>query len=98
MSGSNPVPELDREHFDAALFDLDGVLTDTARVHAAAWKRLFDDFLRERAERRGEDMQGAETRGRSGADSAPASRCWPASRWWRAGSTCAPGTTTAAPS
>ena len=31
----------------ACLFDLDGVLTDTARLHAAAWKEMFDDFLRE---------------------------------------------------
>jgi beta-phosphoglucomutase family hydrolase len=31
-----------------AIFDLDGVLTDTARVHAAAWKQVFDSFLRER--------------------------------------------------
>jgi beta-phosphoglucomutase family hydrolase len=29
----------------AAVFDLDGVVTDTARVHAAAWKELFDDVL-----------------------------------------------------
>jgi beta-phosphoglucomutase family hydrolase len=35
------------------LFDLDGVLTDTASVHAAAWKQMFDDFLRTRAEREG---------------------------------------------
>ena len=32
----------------ACLFDLDGVLTQTARLHAAAWKRTFDSFLRER--------------------------------------------------
>jgi beta-phosphoglucomutase family hydrolase len=32
----------------ALLFDLDGVLTQTAKVHAAAWKEMFDDFLRER--------------------------------------------------
>jgi beta-phosphoglucomutase family hydrolase len=32
----------------ACLFDLDGVLTNTARVHAAAWKLTFDDFLRRR--------------------------------------------------
>jgi len=38
-----------RGRFDAVLFDLDGVLTDTARVHAACWKRMFDDFLSERA-------------------------------------------------
>jgi beta-phosphoglucomutase family hydrolase len=38
----------------ACLFDLDGVLTQTAKVHAAAWKEMFDDYLRERAERTGE--------------------------------------------
>ncbi len=32
----------------ACLFDLDGVLTDTAKVHAAAWKEMFDEFLRTR--------------------------------------------------
>ncbi len=34
---------------EACLFDLDGVITQTARVHAAAWKQMFDDFLAERA-------------------------------------------------
>lgn len=29
----------------ACLFDLDGVLTQTAKVHAAAWKTMFDEFL-----------------------------------------------------
>lgn len=33
----------------ACLFDLDGVLTQTAKVHAAAWKQMFDEFLRTRA-------------------------------------------------
>jgi trehalose 6-phosphate phosphatase len=32
--------------FDAMLFDLDGVITQTATVHAAAWKRVFDGFLK----------------------------------------------------
>ena len=32
----------------ACLFDLDGVLTQTAKVHAAAWKQMFDEFLRKR--------------------------------------------------
>jgi len=36
------------------LFDLDGVLTETAKVHAAAWKEMFDGYLRERAQRGGE--------------------------------------------
>jgi beta-phosphoglucomutase family hydrolase len=38
----------------ACLFDLDGVLTQTAKVHAAAWKQMFDEYLRRRAEQRGE--------------------------------------------
>jgi beta-phosphoglucomutase family hydrolase len=38
----------------ACLFDLDGVLTQTAKVHAAAWKEMFDGFLREWATKRGE--------------------------------------------
>lgn len=40
--------------FDAVLFDLDGVLTRTARVHAAAWKRVFDEFLQRRSAETGE--------------------------------------------
>lgn len=38
----------------ACLFDLDGVLTQTALVHAAAWKEMLDGFLRQRAARSGE--------------------------------------------
>jgi beta-phosphoglucomutase family hydrolase len=41
----------------ACLFDLDGVLTDTASVHAAAWKQMFDEYLRARAERTGEPFE-----------------------------------------
>src|SRR4051794_29407450 len=41
---------------DACLFDLDGVLTRTAKVHAAAWKQMFDDYLQARAKRTGEDF------------------------------------------
>jgi beta-phosphoglucomutase family hydrolase len=36
------------------LFDLDGVITKTAKVHDAAWKEMFDSFLRERAQQTGE--------------------------------------------
>ncbi|MGI9508935.1 MAG: HAD family hydrolase [Geminicoccaceae bacterium] len=39
---------LDRNQFDAVLFDLDGVLTDSAALHAQSWKTLFDSFLKER--------------------------------------------------
>jgi beta-phosphoglucomutase family hydrolase len=42
------------EKVHACLFDLDGVLTDTASVHTKAWKAMFDAFLQERAERTGE--------------------------------------------
>ena len=38
---------IDGEVFHAALFDMDGVLTRTALVHATAWKRLFDEFLKD---------------------------------------------------
>jgi beta-phosphoglucomutase family hydrolase len=38
----------------ACLFDLDGVLTQTAKVHAAAWQQTFDEYLQERAQRTGE--------------------------------------------
>jgi beta-phosphoglucomutase family hydrolase len=41
----------------ACLFDLDGVLTQTAKLHSAAWKQMFDEFLKERAERTGEEFE-----------------------------------------
>jgi len=44
----------DISRFDALLFDLDGVITRTATLHAGAWKDLFDHFLSDRAEERGE--------------------------------------------
>jgi alpha,alpha-trehalase len=52
MSG----PVLVLEGYSAFLFDLDGVLTATARIHAAAWKRTFDEYLEERSSRTGEDF------------------------------------------
>lgn len=39
--------------FDAAIFDMDGVITKTADVHSRAWKRMFDEFLQRRAAREG---------------------------------------------
>lgn len=44
------------ERFDAVLFDLDGVLTATAKVHAVAWKKTFDAYLRKHTERTGEEF------------------------------------------
>jgi beta-phosphoglucomutase family hydrolase len=44
------------QRFDAVILDLDGVITDTARLHLSAWKALFDAYLRERARLRGEEF------------------------------------------
>jgi alpha,alpha-trehalase len=41
------------ESFEAIIFDLDGVITDTASIHAQAWKRMFDNFLMRHSKRKG---------------------------------------------
>lgn len=48
-------PRLDLNGIDAFILDMDGVVTNTSRVHAAAWKRAFDELLRERS-RSGENF------------------------------------------
>ncbi len=48
---------LDPSECDAVIFDLDGVITDTASVHASAWKQLFDQYLLQRAEREGGEFR-----------------------------------------
>jgi len=45
------------EGITVLLFDLDGVVTQTAKLHSAAWKQMFDDFLRERSQETGEPFQ-----------------------------------------
>jgi alpha,alpha-trehalase len=57
MLTSESQPAVTKERFDAVLFDLDGVLTATAKLHAACWKRLFDEFLERRAAERGEPFR-----------------------------------------
>ncbi|HTU84612.1 MAG TPA: beta-phosphoglucomutase family hydrolase [Solirubrobacteraceae bacterium] len=42
------------DQITTCLFDLDGVLTQTAKVHARAWKQMFDEYLHERSQRTGE--------------------------------------------
>ena len=52
-----PRPEnkrINRDQYDAVLFDLDGVVTDTASIHATCWKQMFDQYLRNRARNRSE--------------------------------------------
>ena len=46
MTGS-PTAAAAVSPFDAVIFDLDGVVTDTAAVHTAAWKELFDEVLKD---------------------------------------------------
>ena len=54
MDGS---PVLSLHAIDAVIFDMDGVVTDTAATHAAAWKRLFDGYLAERSRPTGEPFR-----------------------------------------
>src|SRR5215831_13177008 len=46
-----------RDLYDAVLFDLDGVITDTASLHATCWKQMFDDYLQNRAKDSGEPFK-----------------------------------------
>ncbi|NTV84205.1 MAG: beta-phosphoglucomutase family hydrolase, partial [Bacteroidales bacterium] len=48
---------MDSKGFDAVIFDLDGVITRTALVHSAAWKKMFDGYLREREAKYGEPFR-----------------------------------------
>ena len=52
----HPPVRIAREDFDAVVFDLDGVVTQTSLVHAAAWKALFDSYLKTRAAHEGRDF------------------------------------------
>ncbi len=56
-------PVIDSRDCDAVIFDLDGVVTDTARVHARAWKQMFDQYLGRRARDRGEDFEAFDSVG-----------------------------------
>ncbi|HER44133.1 MAG TPA: trehalose-phosphatase, partial [Candidatus Eisenbacteria bacterium] len=48
---------LNLENIDAVILDMDGVVTSTAKVHASAWKEMFDEYLQERAERSGTEPE-----------------------------------------
>lgn len=57
MSGAKALYPITPDKFDAVLFDLDGVLTATAKVHASCWKKMFDEYLQNRASRRDEPFR-----------------------------------------
>jgi beta-phosphoglucomutase family hydrolase len=48
---------MDSSSFKCAVLDLDGVVTDSAHVHSAAWKAMFDEYLQQRAAERGEPFR-----------------------------------------
>jgi beta-phosphoglucomutase family hydrolase len=46
-----------RDRYDAVLFDLDGVITNTATIHATCWKQMFDEYLQARATQKRETFR-----------------------------------------
>jgi beta-phosphoglucomutase family hydrolase len=54
MQQSDSECVITRARYDAVLFDLDGVITDTANIHATCWKQMFDEYLQKRAAQGGE--------------------------------------------
>lgn len=57
MNGVNPNNPVTRDKYDAVLFDLDGVVTNTAKIHAKCWKRMFDEYLKNRSVKTGEPFR-----------------------------------------
>jgi len=49
--------KIDTKKIAACILDMDGIMTDTARLHAKAWKRIFDEFLKKRDDRSEEKLQ-----------------------------------------
>src|SRR3974390_1844165 len=58
---SSPQPKskciIRREEYDAVLFDLAGVISNHAEVHAACWKKMFDEYLQNHATQKGEGFR-----------------------------------------
>ena len=48
---------IDRDSYEAVLFDMDGVITDTVSIHATCWKTMFDEFLQKWAMRNAEPFR-----------------------------------------
>ena len=57
MSSDRSRPTLRIWDLDAVVFDMDGVITDTAHAHATSWARIFDEYLEERSVRFGEPFE-----------------------------------------
>ena len=69
------------DRLDAVIFDMDGVVSDTARVHERCWKLVFDDFLRSRPDRgrRGPSAVRLKTTTSATSTANPATTVWRAS-------------------
>ena len=57
MRQANDKHVISRDRYDAVLFDLDGVITNTAKLHAACWKQMLDEYLQKRSTERGEPFR-----------------------------------------
>jgi beta-phosphoglucomutase-like phosphatase (HAD superfamily) len=57
MKRPTTVRVITRDLYDAVLFYLDGVITDTASFHATCWKQMLDEYLQNRARERGEPFK-----------------------------------------
>ncbi len=55
--GTTPKIPVPIDRIDGFIFDMDGVVTDTARLHARCWKRVFDEYLRARSNTTGETLR-----------------------------------------
>jgi len=56
MRQSDGDSTITRDRYDAVLFDLDGVITDTASIHPLCWKQMFNAYLQEREARTGQPL------------------------------------------
>src|SRR5690349_1526061 len=54
-------PPITRDRYEAVLFDMDGVITDTVSIHATCWKKMFDEFLQKWATRNAEPFRPFDT-------------------------------------
>src|SRR5690554_2463090 len=57
MAAKSASVTIARDAYDAVIFDLDGVITRTAKTHAAAWKAMFDEYLQRHAAAHGEPFR-----------------------------------------
>ena len=60
MNEGHTATAITPDNYDAVLFDLDGVMTNTANIHATCWKKIFDEYLQTRSSKTGETFRSFE--------------------------------------